>query len=293
MSVAFSPFNRTLLALAALGAATPAAAGSITSFTQGDLVIDTVTGSTLDAASPMTLQEFSLGAGGTTATSIGTLTLPQMQNGANSPISGEYGSASEGFLQLSGNDHLLTIMGYGVNATAFNTAPFSTYGATALGQTTSTPESEQTGTVYTTVPRVVATIGSTGSVNTSTAVTNFANTNNPRSAYTVDGSSFYISGQGASKTDPTQGVYLVRDGSSTGTPIDTSTDTRFVSVYIGTLYVSRDYNPPGSGSQNYTNVSSLTGPSGGLPTSSAGLVTTHIVPPATPYSAAATTARSI
>ena len=33
-----------------------------------------------------------------------------------------------------------------------------------------------------------------------------------------------------------------------------------------TLYVSRDQNPPGSGSQNFTNISSLTGPGGGLPT---------------------------
>jgi hypothetical protein len=126
MSVAVSPLNRTLLALAALGAATPAAAGSISYFTPGDLVIDTVTGSALDAASPMTLQEFSLGAGGTTATPVGTFTLPQTTVGANSPISGEYGSASEGFLQLSGNGHLLTIMGYGVNASTFNNAPVST-----------------------------------------------------------------------------------------------------------------------------------------------------------------------
>ena len=134
------------------------------------------------------------------------------------------------------------------------------------------------------MPRVVAVIGANGSVDTSTAILNFANTNNPRSAYTVDGSSFYVSGQGASKTDPTQGVYLVRDGQSTGAPIDNSTDTRFASVYNGTLYVSRDYNPPGGANQNYTNVSSLTAPGGGLPTSSAGLVTTHIVPPASPLS---------
>src|SRR5208283_2096386 len=193
-------------------------------------------------------------------------------------------SASEGFLQLSGNGHLLTIMGYGVNANTFNTAPLSIYGTAALGQTTSLLPGQQTGPVYTTVPRVVAAIGATGSVDTSTAITGFANTNNPRSAYTADGSYFYVSGQGASKTDPTQGVQLVRDGQSTGTTIDNSTDTRFVTEYKGSLYVSRDQNPPGSGNQNFTNVSSLTGPGGGLPTSSAGLVTTHIVPPASPLS---------
>ncbi len=283
-------YKNSISLLALLTSATLAAssggasAGGITDFTVGDLVIDTVTGTTLDTASPMTLDEFSLGAGGTTASSVGTLTLPQTASGANSAISGEYGSASEGFLQLSGNGRYLTIMGYGVNASTFNTAPLSTYGTAALGQTTSVTAANQTGTVYTTVPRVVALIGGNGSVDTSTALTGVFNTNNPRSVYTADGTSFYVSGQGASKTDPTQGVFYAQKGATTATPIDNSTDTRFVTEYDGTLYVSRDQNPPGSGNQNFINVSSLTNSTGGLPTSSAGLVTTHIVPPASPDS---------
>ncbi len=285
-------YKNSISLLALLTSATLAAsaggasAGSITDFTVGDLVIDTVTNSTalsnadaLDTASPMTLDEFSLGAGGTTASSVGTLTLPQTTSGANSAISGEYGSASEGLLQLSGNGRYLTIMGYGVNASTFNTAPLSTYGTAALGQTTSVK-----GGASTAVPRVVALIGGNGSVDTSTALYGVFNTNNPRSAYTADGTSFYVSGQGASKTDPTQGVFYAQKGATTATVIDNSTDTRFVTEYDGTLYVSRDQNPPGSGNQNFTNVSSLTNSTGGLPTSSAGLVTTHIVPPASPDS---------
>jgi hypothetical protein len=284
------PWSRAALlaSAAALAAGPMAAAATITAFTANDLVISTVSGSTLDTAAPIVLQEFQLGTGGTSATSVGTLTLPQTSNGANSAISGEYGSASEGFLQQSVNGQYLTIMGYGVNATTFNTAPFSTYGATGLGQTTSLTAANQTGTVYTTVPRVVALIGADGSINTSTALTGVFNTNNPRSVVTVDGSSFYVSGQGASKTDPTQGVFYATLGATTATPIDNSTDTRAVEIVNtgsgNTLYVSRDQNPPGSGSQNFTNVSSLTGPGGGLPTSSAGLVTTHIIPPASPDS---------
>jgi hypothetical protein len=276
-----------------------ASAAPINGFTPGDLVISTVSCSVpagacssasggLDTASPITLQEFQLGAGGTSATPVGTLTLPQTSVGPNSPISGEYGSASESFLQLSTDGHSLTIMGYGVNATTFNNAPLSTYGTMALGQTTSLTAANQTGTVYTTVPRVVALIGANGSVDTSTALTGVFNTNNPRSAATVDGSSFYVSGQGASKTDTTQGVFLASLGATTATAIDNTTDTRAASILneggANTLYVSRDYNPPGSGSQNFSNVSSRTGPSGGLPTSSTGLVTTHIVPPASPPS---------
>jgi hypothetical protein len=265
------------------------------SLTAGDLVISTVSNSTslsnanaLDTAAPIVLQQFSLTANGTTATAAGSLMLPQLGSGANSAISGEYGSASEGILQQSVNGQYLTIMGYGVGASTFNTAPASTYGTAALGQTTSLTAANQTGTVYVTVPRVVALISGNGTVNTSTALTGVFNDNNPRSAVTINGSSFYVSGQGASKTDPTQGVAYAALGATTATVIDNSTDTRAVSIINtgsgNTLYVSRDYNPPGSGAQNYTNISTLTNASGGLPTSAAGLVTTHVIPPASPLS---------
>lgn len=265
---------------AAIACGTATAFAGPPPFTPGDLVISTVTGSTLDEASPITLDEFSLGSGGGSASPVGEFTLPQTQptGDSNWAISGEYGSASEGFLQDSVDLRYLTIMGYGVNASTFNSAPLSTYGTAALGQTTSL-----TGGTYTTVPRVVALIGGNGSVDTTTALTGVFNTNNARSVVTVNGTSFYVSGQGASKTDPTQGVFYATLGSTTATAIDNSTDTRAVEINNGTLYVSRDQNPPGSGGQNFTNVSSLVGPHG-LPTSSAGLVATHIVPPASPLS---------
>jgi hypothetical protein len=269
-----------LATTAILGLAGPAGAANLASFSEGDLVISTVTNQTtsgtgLDTAAPIVLQQYGLNAAGTVATASGTLTLPQ---GVANSISGEYGSASEGILQRSVDGHSLVIMGYGVTATDFNTQA-NPYGATALGQTTSL-----TGSSNTTVARVVGLIGVHGEVDTSTRLTGVFNTNNPRSVTTIDGSSFYVSGQGASKTDPTQGVFLAQRGATTATPIDTSTDTRVVSIVNDTLYVSRDQNPPGSGSQNFTNVSSLTGPGGGLPTLAAGLVTSHLAPPASPLS---------
>jgi hypothetical protein len=273
----YSAFKTALLVSVALTGAT-ATAHAFT-FTKGDLVIDTVSGSTLDSASAITLKEFSLGAGGTSASLAGSLILPQIANGANAAISGEYGSASEGLLQLSGNGDFLTLMGYGVNASTFNAANGVGYGTTALGQTTSL-----TGGANITVPRVIGLINGKGVVDTTTALTGVYNTNNPRSVYTPNGYSFYVSGQGASKSDPTQGVFYATRGSTTATPIDTSTDTRFVTEYNGTLYVSRDQNPPGSGNQNSTNVSSLTGPHGKPPINSTGVTDTHIVPPASPYS---------
>jgi hypothetical protein len=284
------PSSRSaLLTSAAIFASFAAPQMAAAEFTPGDLVISTVscfvgaticnsTSGGLDTASPITLDEFKLG-GSLPLSPVSALTLPQT-------ISGEYGSASEGILQLSGNGRYLTMMGYGVNAATFNTQPVGTnFGTTALGQTTSLTAAEQgTKTPLTTVPRAVALIDYNGATNTSTELTGVFNTNNPRSVATVNGQTFYVSGQGASKTDPTQGVFYTTMGSTTATPIDNSTDTRVVSIYNNTLYVSRDYNPPGSGAQNNTNVDSLTISGGGLPTSSAGVTDTHITPPASPFS---------
>ena len=268
---------------------------STTGFTAGNIVISTYSGSTLDAASAITLKEFSLGAGNTSASYAGSLTLAQTNSGNNSAISGEYGTASEGLLQQTANGQYLTMMGYGVNANTFNSyisggISASPYGATALGQTTSLTAAGQIAAnpaapVYTTVSRVVALVGADASVDTSTALTGVFNTNNPRSVASVDGSSFYVSGQASSKTDPTQGVFYTTLGSSTATAIDTSTDTRSVEIINNgngnQLYVSRDYNPPGTASATnpqIANVDKLTTASGTLPTSAAGTTETIITP---------------
>ena len=259
-------------------------------FTANDLVISTVSGTSLDTASPITLQQFGLSANGTVATAAGSFALPQTGSGANSAISGEYGSASEGFLQQSVNGQYLTVVGYGVNAAAFNSAPVSTYGTAALGQTTSLANAS-----VTTVPRVVALIGASGSVDTSTALTGVFNTNNPRSAATVDGSSFYVSGQG-NGADATGGVFYAAKGATTATPINTSTptnanpasqaatagtetrDVQVVQTATGPqLYVSRDYAPSGTPNSS-SDIRSLTNATGGLPTASAGLQATRIAP---------------
>ena len=213
---------------------------TLTAFTAGDLVISIYgdgagTGSyTLDQAAPIVLEELT-----TTGTIVGDMILPQTTTVVNGVtqygISGEYGSASEGSLQLSGDGQSLVIMGYGVNWQTFDGANAAAiYGTTAEGQTTSVP-----GGAYTAVPRIVADIGYNGTVNTSTALYNVDNSNNPRSVATINGTTFYISGQGVSG-DTTQGVFVANEGASGATAIDTSTDTRTAVIYNGELYVSRD-----------------------------------------------------
>jgi hypothetical protein len=279
------------------------------SFDAGDIVISyvsdnvspTLTASALDTASPISLQQFSLSQSDTVATMDGgPLVLPQTGSGNNSAISGEFGSASEGILQDSVNGQDLTIMGYGVNASTFNSAPASTYGTAALGQTTSLTAANQTGTVYMTVPRVVALVGVNGSVDTSTALTGVFNMNNPRSVATVDGSSFYVSGQGVTG-DGTGGIFYATDGATTATPINanttiptgtssenasTGTETRAVEIVNtgsgDTLMASRDVKVSGT-PNDATDIRSFTAPGGGLPTSSNG-VTANRVLPTTPSS---------
>ncbi len=250
--------------------AAPVFADSITQFTAGDIVVSVegcgIQGGTCtgiangtgangsygdNQAAPLSLFQFGV-TGTSSATYAGSLVLPQTTSGSNFAVSGEYGSSSEGTLQLSGNGQYLTIMGYGINAATFNADP-AAYSAsntnTALAQSGSL-----TGQSYTPVARVVALVGANGSVNSSTGLYNVFNGNNPRSAYTADGTNIYVSGQGTSP-DSTGGVFYTTVGSSSATSItgnDTTSkthaqDTRDVQIYNGQLYVSVD-STEGSGS---------------------------------------------
>jgi hypothetical protein len=269
-------FRCALFATAALFPALPAMAQA---FTAGDLVISlegngSNTGNYTDnQAAPLTLEQLSVNGVGSAA-AAGTWMLPQTTTTVggvtNYALSGEYGSSSEGVLQDSGNGQYLTVMGYGVNAAAFNANPaaYSAPGSgnTALGQSTNPA-----------VPRVVGLIGADGSMDTSTALSNVFNQNNPRSAYTQDGSSFYVSGQGASKTDTaTQGVFYAARGATTATQIYGATDTRDVQVVGGKLYASLDNNPP-NGGHGPASIMQLSGPGGTLPTSAAGVSSSYLL----------------
>jgi hypothetical protein len=234
---------------------------TITSFTQGDIVVSVVgnvdgNGPYADnAATPIMLEEINP----ITGAIVGQMTLPETTTVVNgvteSAISGEYGSSSEGILQLAANGQSLVIAGYGVNNVTYNNGGAAVYGNAALAQSTSVP-----GGQYTAVPRVIADISYNGKIDTSTVLYNVFDTNNPRSVATIDGSSFWISGQGV-KGGPTQGVFAANDGALSATPIDTATDTRTVEIYNGQLYVSQDSKQP---SPNGTSsISSF----GGLPTS--------------------------
>ena len=206
-------------------------------------------------ASPMTLEQIT-----TSGAIVSQIVMPETTTTVNSvteyAISSEYGSSSEGTLEISADGQSLVIAGYGVNPQTYNEGGAAVYGNAAEAQSTSIP-----GGQYTAVPRVIADINADGTIDTSTALYNVFNTNNPRSVATVDGSSFYISGQGA-KGDTTGGVFYATDGASSATAIDDSTTTRTAEIYDGNLYVSADNKGGLTGILDYGPVSSLSPPSG-------------------------------
>ena len=244
-------------------------------FTPGNLVISVYgdgdpgdnTNYTDNQASPITLEELT-----TTGTVIGDLVLPQSSTTSNgvteNAISGEYGSSSEGALELSADGQSLTIAGYGINAATYNAAEAGVVGSKAAGGQYGNNALAQTYSVttppngYTPVARVIADIRADGTVDTTTALYNIDSQNNPRSVATTDGSSFYVAGQGVSG-DTTQGLFYATDGASSATPIDTSTDHRTTEIYNGDLYVSTDSKQGANGSTDNISVYN------GLPTSAA------------------------
>jgi hypothetical protein len=263
-----------LLAASILGVAAwvPAQAGPFV-FNPGDIVVTVEgdgsnTGSYTDnQAAPLTLFQYAV-SGTSSASAAGSLQLPQTTSGKQFAISGEYGSSSEGTLELSGNGQYLTLMGYGINANTFNANP----GAYSL-DTTNTALAQSgsvTGQSYTPVARVVALISGNGSVDTSTALTGVFNGNNPRSAATINGSTFYISGQGQSG-DTTEGVFVAQRGATSATAINTTYDTRNVQIVNNQLFVSQD-SKVGTGQLAF--IASV-GAAGSLPT---GATTPAILP---------------
>ena len=248
-------------------------AGNLVISVEGNGVRGAASGPYTDnQAAPISLFQYQL-AGTASATFVSALVLPQTTVGNNFAVSGEYGSSSEGNLQLSGDGRYLTIMGYGINAAAYNANP-AAYG-TAINDPSKPTALAQSGSltnqsVYIPVARVAALIDASGVIDSSTALYNVFNGNNPRSAYTADGSSFYVSGQGVGG-DATGGVFYATRGAHAATAItglDTSKntaaqDTRIVQVYNGRLYVSTDSK---GGSNNARDFIGTLGAAGAPPT---------------------------
>ncbi len=169
-----------------------------------------------DQASIWTLFQYTPN-GASSVTYVNSLQLPQTASGANFPVTNDFGSQSEGTIQLSGNREYLTMMGYGINAAEFDVnyllyCPGSTNASNACVPENGNPATAQTGSLTapvagvsgtTAVPRVAILIDPNGNVNTSTALYNIFDENDARSSYSPDGVNIYVSGQGCKTCGPT------------------------------------------------------------------------------------------
>ncbi len=179
---------------------TPSSGGTVTSLT--------------DAANAVYLDEFSTS--GTSQTAAATLALPTAVSGTNQILtdSTQGFAINDGMLTESADSQHLTLIGY--DAT--------------IG--TSKPE----GTPTSTTPRIVGLINANGTVNTSTEITDGYSTGEVPASYTLDGSSFYVSGFGSGAAGGVRLVPLGSPGSSTSIST-TFTNTRGLTEFDGQLYL--------------------------------------------------------
>jgi hypothetical protein len=227
---------RTLTAISIAAAFTvgTASAASSAPFGLGNVVVCRVgsgTGSLVNTGNPVFLDEFN-----STGALVQTIAMPTSAAGANKALIASGTASSECELTRSADGKFLVVTGY--NAAI--------------------PTTGLAGTTGTVVNRVIGVIDSSGTVNTSTALTDFATGNNPRSAVSSNGTDLWVAG-GAG------GVrYITVGGSSLSADLTTTaplTNVRQVNIFGGRLYASS-----GSGTNTFRGVETI---GTGLPTSGA------------------------
>src|SRR4051794_1428029 len=190
------------------------ATASAAPLTAGDVVVYRV-GSGSEAltssATSVFLDEFA--PPGSLATSIA---LPTTASAPNKALVASGSAGSEGLLTLSANGEFLLATGY---ASAVGTAKLSE-------------------TKANTTPCTIGEVNAAGEVNTTTALTDFADQNNPRSAASSDGKKIWVGGAGKA---PNAGIRFTELGKTTSTLLnETNTNVRQVEIYNNQLYVSAD-----------------------------------------------------
>jgi Bacterial Ig-like domain (group 3) len=217
-------------------------------FTPGDIVVYRVgdgSSSLSGSGSAVFLDEYA-----PDGTLVRSVPLPTAADGANQPLVASGSASSEGGLTLSGDGQHLVATGYD---TALGTSGLADSAAADL-------------------PRTVASVDASGTVDSSTALTDFSDGNNPRSAVSQDGKEFWVGGAAG-------GVRYATLGASTSTSLVDKTfkNVRQLSIVGGQLYTSAD---PSKASVTVATVGT------GLPTTATQPVTNlpFATSPSDPYS---------
>jgi hypothetical protein len=196
----------------ATGTATPTATATPGPFSAGNLVIYRVgdgVANLVNTGSAVFLDEYA-----PDGTLIQSVPLPTAASGANKQLIASGTATSEGQLTRSSDGQYLLLTGYGRDLG----------GSGSISSTTAAA-----------VPRVVGRVRFDGTADTSTALGDFADANNPRSATSTDGTDLWVAGASGA----TGGVRYTTLGSTTSTQLSTdSTNVRQVLVFGGQLYMS-------------------------------------------------------
>jgi uncharacterized protein YjiK/phosphodiesterase/alkaline phosphatase D-like protein/2',3'-cyclic-nucleotide 2'-phosphodiesterase (5'-nucleotidase family) len=178
-------------------------------FTPGNVVVYRVgsgTGSLVNTGNPVFVDEYTA-----TGTLVQSIALPTTVSGANKRLVSSGTATSEGMLTRSADGQYLILTGYDVTPPA---------------------ASSLSGTTGAAVNRVIGRVNAAGTVDTSTALTDYASANNPRSAVSSDGSKFWLSGGNG-------GVRLATLGATTSTDVSTTvTNLRQLGIEGGQLFVT-------------------------------------------------------
>ena len=214
------------LALAPVLVASPASAAA---FGTGNVVVCRVgtgaasgVGSLVNTGSPVFLDEFT-----PTGTLVQSIPMPTTASGANKPLIASGTATSECLVTRSADGQYLIVTGYG------STIPAA---------------SSLSGSSSTTVNRVIGRVDAAGNVDTSTALTDAATGNNPRSATSSNGTDFWIAGGSG-------GVRKTTLGATSSTDLTTAasfTNVRQLHIFGGQLYASS-----GSGTNTFRGVETV------------------------------------
>jgi hypothetical protein len=207
--------RKTLLAIITSAVASPLFAAA---FTPGNAVVYRVgdgTGTLTNVGHAIFLDEYLISQAGT-ATLVQSIPLPTADSGTNKACIASGTANSEGLMTRSADGQYLVLTCYGR----------ALGGVGALNTTTADV-----------VPRVIARIAADGTVDTSTALSDYASGNNPRSAVSVDGTRFWAVGG-------TGGVRTATFGATTSTEVSAATaagaltNLRQINIAGGNLIVS-------------------------------------------------------
>jgi hypothetical protein len=147
---------------------------------------------------------------------VQSIAMPTADSGPQHALTNSGTASSEGELNLSSNGQYLTLVGYD-----------SVPGVASIS-----------GSLSTAVSRTVGVVGVNGTIDTTTALTDFASANNPRAAVSSDGTNIWVAGADASAG----GVRYATVGSTTSTDLTGTApkNARDVSIFNGQLYVASD-----------------------------------------------------